>query len=302
MTATAEAPAAQATPGATILTEALSPQGQQPAAPQINPAQQPENGIDAARQAAQRPEWVPEKYWKADKNEADYEGLAKGYTNLEKLLGRDKVPGPLNDEDQEGWDRWYSATGRPEAPDKYEFKRPDKLPDGMSYDEEMEKSFREFVHKNGLNKRQAANIYDGYVKQHIERHTAWQTAQVQAKQKVEQDLRREHGAKYDAFLTSAKTAVQTYADPEFNAFLSETGLGNDPRMIRFMGRVGSELRGETRLQGKPQPQTTPLDAQRAISEHRNKYGAALMDKSHPDHGLRVKEMQSLFEAAYPEGA
>jgi hypothetical protein len=297
-TATAEAPAAQATPGGgSLLTSGLpeKPQEQQPAN-----SNQPANGVEAAKQAAQRPEWAPEKYWDASGNQIKVEDLAKGYTNLEKLLGHEKIPRPANDEDQEGWDRWYAASGRPEAPDKYEFQKPEKLPETLSYDEDLEKNFRSAAHANGLNKRQATALYDQFVKHQIERTAAWETGQKQARAQVETSLRREHGAQYEAFLTSAKTAVSEYADPEFRQYLDETGLGNDPRMIRMFGRIGKELAGESRLHGKPQPTASPVDMQRAISEFRDKYKEPLWNRDHPDHALRTKEMASMYEAAFPE--
>ena len=54
--------------------------------------------------------------------------------------------------------------GGPRWPaDKYEFKRPE-LPSDLPYDEETEKSFRTWAHINGLSKKQASNLYDGFVK------------------------------------------------------------------------------------------------------------------------------------------
>lgn len=41
----------------------------------------------------QRPEHIPEKFWNAEKGEADYEALAKSYAELEKKLG-EKPPEP----------------------------------------------------------------------------------------------------------------------------------------------------------------------------------------------------------------
>lgn len=297
-TEAAQAPAAQATPGASILTSGVPapvPQSQPAAAPKG-----PENGIDAANQAAQRPEWAPEKYWDANGNQVKVEDLAKGYTNLEKLLGRDKVPTPLNEEDEEGWSRWYAASGRPEAPDKYDFKRPEKLPTTLAYDEDLEKNFRTAAHSNGLNKKQASALYEQFVKHQIERTSAWEVGQTQSKQKVESDLRREHGAQYEGFLTSAKTAVGQYADPEFRQYLDETGLGNDPRMIRMFGRIGKEMVGEQRLVGKPQMTASSADIQRTISEHRERYKEPLWNKEHPDHAMRVKEMNTLYQTAFPD--
>jgi len=297
-TAAAEAPAAPATTGGSILTQGV------PDAPPSKPTGEapkgPENGIAVVTKAIQRPEWAPEKFWDADKNDVRKEDLGKAYTNLEKLLGGEKVPKPLNDEDSEGWDRWYAASGRPEAADKYDFKRPDKLPDGLGYDEELEKSFRSAAYASGLNKRQATALYDQFVKQQLDRHGAMQVHNQQARAKVEADMRRELGNQYEGALGKARSVMGSYADPEFRQWLDESGLGNDPRMIRVFSRIGQDMAGEQRLIGKPAPSISVQDAQRAIAEHRTKYAEALNDRNHPDHKMRLDERSSLFAIAYPE--
>lgn len=288
-----QAQAAQApvdTGGATILTSTPPP------AAALAPT-----AADAAVAAAQvenaRPEWAPEKFWDPEKRQLRAEDLGKSYINLEKLVGRDKVPVPQSDDDEEGWQRWYKASGRPEKPEEYDFKRPE-LPKEMGYDEDTEKSFRTWAHINGLSKKQAQNLYDGYVKTQIERHAAWATTQKQSTDKARADLMREHGAQYDSFVTSATSAINQYGDPDFRKFLDESGLGNDPRMIRVFGRIGKELGGETRLKGKPEPGVNEADLDTAISRFRADNQQALYDKHHPEHERVVKDFNKLFERRF----
>lgn len=282
--------------GSSLLTETVSPAaaGGNPA-PQLNAAQQ---ALADAQEANEIPEWAPPQFWDRDRKAPKVEELGKGYKNLEKLLGREKVPLPTGDEDEEGWARWYAAMGRPEGPDKYEFKRPD-LPQDLQYDEDTEKAFREWAHINGLNKKQANNLYDAYVKTQIERHAAWHNGQKQSRTKIEGDLRREYGNQYDGKVNLAKTAIREFADPDYLAWLDESGMGNDPRMIRAWIRVGEKMTGETKLKGAPAQQAQPQDLDRAIADYRDKYREALFDKDHPNHDVRVKEYNRLFEARFP---
>lgn len=281
------------TGGSTILTASVPPP-----APAAAPAPGSADATIAAAQTENaRPEWAPEKFWDAEKRTLRQEDLGKSYLNLEKLIGYEKVPVPKSDDDQEGWDRWYKATGRPDKPDDYEFKRPE-LPKEMGYDEDTEKSFRTWAHVNGLSKKQAQNLYDGYVKTQVERHAAYATAQKQATEKAKADLMREHGSQYDGFVTSATTAINQYGDPDFRKFLDETGLGNDPRMIRVFGRIGKEMSGETRLKGKPEMGINEADLDTAITKFRADNQAALYDKAHPGHDAAVKEFNKLFEKRF----
>jgi hypothetical protein len=245
------------------------------------------------------PEWVPAKYWDPEKKAPRVEDLGRGYMNLEKLLGREKIPMPVGDDDNEGWERVYKAIGRPEKPDEYEFERP-TLPEDLPYDEEMEKHFRTIAYANGLNKKQARAAYDTYVKTQLERHAAYHESMKRARGELEQALVREHGQKIEAVKQSAHAVMQEYADGEFRQFLDQTGLGNDPRMVRFLYNVAKKTGGETRLKGAPVAQASTQDAKKAIGTFRSANEKALHDKNHPDHKRVVDEYENLFKAAYPD--
>lgn len=243
------------------------------------------------------PEWAPAKYWDAEKKSVRTEDLGKAYINLEKLLGREKVPVPVDENDEDGWNRWYAATGRPESPDKYEFKPPE-LPADLPYDKDAEQNFRTWAHVNGLNKKQANNLYDGYVKSQIERHASWHTTQKQQRAELEASLQREYGTKLESVKQTAGLVVREHADAEFKGYLDETGLGNDPRMVRFLAKVGAKMTGETKLKGTVQAAPEHQDYKSAIADFREKHKDALFSKEHPNHELRVKEYNKLFEGAY----
>lgn len=243
------------------------------------------------------PEGVPAKFWDAEKKTVRTEEMVKGYINLEKLLSREKVPVPVDENDEDGWNRWYAATGRPESPDKYEFKQPE-LPADLPYDKDAEQNFRTWAHVNGLNKKQATNLYDGYVKNQIERHASWHTTMKQQRAELEASLQREYGTKLESVKQTAGLVVREHADAEFKGYLDETGLGNDPRMVRFLAKVGAKMTGETKLKGTVQAAPEHQDYKSAIADFREKHKEALFSKEHPNHELRVKEYNKLFEGAY----
>lgn len=282
-------PSAQETTGtgSTLLTEGIgTPQGTQI---DVRPDPAP---------ASARPEYFPEKFWREGK--PDHEGLAKSYSSLEKLLGYEKVPVPKSEDDAEGWERYFRAGGKPDKSDDYEFKvEREKLPTNF-YDEEAEKSFRQWAHANHLNKRQAANLHDAYVKAHLERHKAYEDTQKQTRAKLQTDLMREHGAGYEGFMKSAKGALARYADPDFVKYLDESGHGNDPRLIRAFGRIGKEMMGDTRIAGEAKPTVNVSDLQAAISDYRKANHDALMKKDHPDHERHVGKMAELYRKLYPD--
>jgi hypothetical protein len=54
----------------------------------------PEAPQPAAPVKSAKPEWLPEKFWDADKGEANVESLSKSYGELEKKQGQQKAPEP----------------------------------------------------------------------------------------------------------------------------------------------------------------------------------------------------------------
>lgn len=117
-----------------------------------------------------------------------------------------------------------AAVGVPESPDGYD------LPgDGAVVD-----AFRSKAHEIGLSQEAATDLYQWYQEANTEAMRA------QADQ-VEKQLRDEWGGKYDGNVVTVQRFMQSNADPEFQEFLEDTGLGNDPRMIRFVHKVAARM-------------------------------------------------------------
>lgn len=303
MTATTEAPADAGADGGSFLTQvatAPTPEAPPPAAGSAEEAiYDVENGPPVIG-GADETEGVriPDKFWDAENKQIKAEDAVKSYVNLEKLMhSQDRVTLPTGEDDDEGHERLYSAL-RPESEDQYDFGERPELPPELPYDEEGEQSYRNWAYANGLSPRQAKGLYDGFVKSRIEEHARFAKARQEQLSQLQHSMQREYGQGYQAALNRAKMTMQKYSDPDFVSMLDETGLGNDPRMIRFAERVGKDMSGETRLQGRAEPVEQPADIQAAISSFNAKHEKALFDRSHPDHSRLVSERSRLFEKLY----
>ena len=229
------------------------------------------------------------------------EGLAKSYVNLEKMVGTDKVPVP-KEGDTEGWARWDKAAGVPEKLEDYGFKPPEGLPEGLQYVPELDQRLATALQKAGVAKGRAGAVRDEVLAIATEVETAKLKQQQAAREAGMADLKKEYGQAFNQEMTRAKLAVKEYAGDEFVAFLEETGYGDDPRMIRAFNKIAKRTMGDKSLlsgEGVAISQT-PADLDKAITDHTAKYGAALFDKSHPEHDQRVKERNDLFSMRYPE--
>jgi hypothetical protein len=229
------------------------------------------------------------------------EGLAKSYINLERMLGGDKIPVPKDPEDKEAWDRYYAAGGRPADPEKYVINRPAELAEGVTIDEEGEKFLKQFAHQNGFNQRQFDAAYKAFYEHQAKASAAWQKAQADAKAEAERALQLTGNR--EEVMTLAKATVTQYFDQEAIARLEQAGLGNDPIIIRSLAKIGKDLTGHQVLKGRGgDPVKTGDQVKNDIGAFRQTHNAALMDRTHPEHDMRVKELNAMYQRLYPETA
>lgn len=169
----------------------------------------------------------------------DPNGLAEGYVELERRLGR-SVEMPGDDATTEDWSRFYRRLGRPETQEGYEFDDVE-LPNGVSVPEQSLEEYRNTAHKLGLTKAQANELYKwhteslgrtvGDVKRAVERQ----------KSDAERTLREEWGGEYDQNMELATRALRQFADDDFVQFVKTTGLGNHPAMSKVFAKIGSAI-------------------------------------------------------------
>lgn len=231
------------------------------------------------------------------------EGLAKSYLNLEKMLGQEKIPVP-KEGDTEGWQRYYKAGGLPEKPD-YGFTKPETLPEGFQYDEAMDTRLATIFHKANVLPAQAKPLRDELMalvsegaQENLQAANAQKAARDLEVQRGTEALKQEWGQAFEQRGKVAGAAINKFLSPETIAALDSAGIANNPAIVRDMYNLGVKLAGEKELIGAVETSQSPTDLDAAIAAHRSAYEAVLMDKSHPDHNLRVQERNRLFEKRY----
>lgn len=128
------------------------------------PAAAPATAAPAAPAASPAAPATPDYSWAGDdaaKAIASKKGWAtpadaiKSYGELEGLLGSEKLPLPKTPEDKAGWDRVYTALGRPDTPDGYQMAIPEGTTDA---DKAFINGYAQKAHELGLSKTQAAEL------------------------------------------------------------------------------------------------------------------------------------------------
>ena len=138
-------------------------------------------------------------------------------------------------EDKEGWAAVYAKLGRPENADGYE------LPVAEGDTGEFAKTTSQWMHEAGLSKQQAHALATQW--------NAHQAAQAEAQQaaitqQVAQDMaamKQQWGANFDANSAIVRSAVNTFAPPEFIEMLDKSGLINSPVIANMFLKIGAAI-------------------------------------------------------------
>jgi hypothetical protein len=174
-----------------------------------------------------------------------------------------------------------------------------QLPQGVTYDESLEKAALPVAHKLGLTPQQLQGLLDFYAgHQGQSFQTAMRGRGDEQLQSVGQ-LQQEWGPTYDAKVSQAARAARYFGGQSLVNFLNESGMGNNPELVRTFAKIGSMMTEDTLKIGKSQGfSMTPDEARREA----NKLMAseAYTKRDHPEHGSVVEHVQHLFEHAYPD--
>jgi hypothetical protein len=192
-----------------------------------------------------------------------------------------------------------AAPPAPVTPDNahaYALKRPD-LPQGIPWDEGFEKAALPIAHGLGLSPQQLQGLVDFYAGHQAEAFAAAGRARQLEETRATEALRAEWGPDYAVKLSQAARAARYFGGDELVNLLNESGLGNNPQLIRAFEKAGALL-GEDSLKGAAESSgrsLAPADAMRKARELMQKPG--YLKREHPDHFDLVAEVNAMFERA-----
>lgn len=235
---------------------------------------------------------------------------AKGYKNPAELAlanysltklqrGDPSVVGlPGEAATPEDWNAFYAKLGRPETPDKYEF----KFGEGVKADDGMVQFARTAFHEAGLTPRQAqlvADKWNAYVAEQS------QQGQQQSTQQNDQEiaaLETKWGGNLEKNKAAGQRAMQALGlSPELVTRV-ENQIGT-AAIVELLAAIGSKA-GEGSFVNNGNGQGDPNDPANMTKEQAQARVAALQadpafqlkytDKKHPEHESAVRMMVGLF--------
>jgi hypothetical protein len=220
------------------------------------------------------------------------DSLAKSYVNAQKMIGSDKIIVPNKYAEENEWNDVFTKLGLPEKSEDYDL----TFTESNDFNKEFFGNFKDAAHGAGILPKQAQKIFDWYSETNTKMIDDYNKDKQTNEQKAVDGLKTEWGSAYDSKLKSAKAAVNHYGDDQLQAFLDETGLGNNPNLIKAFSKMGESLSEDTFSDGGTNKfGVSPDDAQVQINSIMADKKHPYHDKYNPSHKNAVSEVQKLFQ-------
>ena len=212
----------------------------------------------------QRPEYVPEKFWKDGK--PDLEGMAKSYQSLESAF---HTKHPL-------------SADLPASPAEYAL-APEKLPDGMVLPPEVLGKFQEVFHAKGVGQAAAKEIVNAFVEM--------EAANFEAATKAYQTKLGEDKAALvtkwggEEAYNARKDEIANLVTEKLGADPNDAALFSNPRVVEFLAKTQEWVKAmekqlgedaKAAAKGSMAPGTT-------FTNGADEANRIMRDASHPDH-------------------
>jgi hypothetical protein len=232
----------------------------------------------------------------------DVATLAKMAVDQQHFIGLKRLESPQESWDDAKWGAHYNNLGRPETHDKYEVPEMN-LPEGVELKEERVTKAKEAIHKLGLSGKQYQGVMSLYGNMLSEDVKSVSDTEATTASEATMKLREEWGDKYDRNSDLASAAMKKFGSPDFVEWLSTSGQGNNPEMVKIFAEIGTNLVedtvGGTSGSGMTiQPET---QAQLDIDSLKLDEGfqKALTTREHPGHDAALARWRDAFNRAYP---
>lgn len=257
-------------------------------------------------------EWLkvfPEEAQK-DKDFGTYtspEEVYKGWKNQRETISKKGVILPTAGAPPEEVEKFFNTIGRPEKPEGYKLKVPEKLHAGVQIGPEFETAFRQSIHKRGLTQEQAAGVYEEFATMLSTSLSMRDEESKKAVEKTQTDLRNKWGKDYDAKAAMAqKTVEKLYGEDGKGVWEKVKASGSDVEVFANIGSMVSEDQINAFVKGGGAGGgNVELDQKQSEDKIKEilagkdpEFTKALMNQSDPKNEEAVKKWNDLHKKAY----
>lgn len=239
---------------------------------------------------------VDEEYAKEPSLQAikDLPSLVKSYVHSQRMLGKDKVIIPdSKTATEQDWKNFYSKLGLPSEVNEYKV---DIDLEKSPFDPTFVDEYRSLAHKLNILPSQAKGILE-YFQNALEGQN--KEAEEEGKLSVQsalEGLQKEWGEGFNKNILNAQQVVKVFGDEDMMDYLNSSGIGNDPRIIKFLAKIGSSLKEDTfSSDAVGHLGMTKEEAQRSIDAVYGDLNHPYHNSDHPSHKHAIAEMGKYFK-------
>ena len=227
----------------------------------------------------------------------DVQSLTKSYVHAQKRIGQKGTIIPTENSTSEEWDTFHQKMGVPLKAEEYnEAMKFTSREEGGQFDDGFNQQFAAKAHELRVQPSQAKEMYDFFNDQ--AKSTAenfMETTQAGQQEKLNELMDTYGEDAYNANLTKAMKYVNEELGEETLAYLKESGLGKDAKIVDILMKSANKFYGEEKIpQGETPSSLSKDQAQKEINDAMANSADPYLNSSHPDHGRRVKEIQKYF--------
>jgi len=223
----------------------------------------------------------------------------KGYSELEKLVGHEKIAMPKKDKDG-NWEkgeieRVMMQLGKPKDAKEYKESATFKLPANVPAGDKFTENFKVLAHKAGLLPHQYATMMDGFAEMTGQTLGAKKELDEKSYNESMLNLRAKWGLAYDQKAKLANAILANYsADPDKSAEIIKK-YGNDPAIIELLANVGDNMSEESLARANMSATfLDPAAAKLEIAKINETRSKELMDATHPQHTYWVNKREEYY--------
>lgn len=238
----------------------------------------------------------------------------RGYSELERVVGSDKIVLPGKDAKPEDWGPVYDKLGRPAAADKYEVKAPEGR-DWTPEDKAFQAQILPGLHAAGVTQRQLEAILPAWEKITGDQRQAFEGAPERVAAATTESLTKEWGgeAAYKTNVGLANGALRTVFGAEGVKAVTQLRLADgsfvldQPLIVKAFAQLGKRMAEDGALEGGAEGGTafaggdpkTELDKIYAEAKGNPKH--PYVDPKHPEHKAMLDKVMRLTMATAGEG-
>lgn len=226
----------------------------------------------------------------------------KGYSELEKLVGHEKIAMPRKDKDgnyEKGeFERVMGQLGMPKTPKEYKESATFKLPEGIPENSKFTESFRDMAHKAGLLPHQYAMVMDHFISITNQGLSAQKEQSEKSYNEAAFNLKNKYGAAYEEKVHLSNRMLNSFATNKEHGEKIVKKYGNDPDLIEFMVNVSSSLSEDSiSKHGITGELMTPQEASFKVKEIMSDMKHPYYNREHPQHNYWVDKIAELNRIA-----